>query len=108
MNRDRMRMTGKMPFRGRQPEDLPLRRDQQQFVERVLVIQRDGKFAADMAHGHWQERHVLVFLSGADILGSEAALACARRVAAIALGRGNSRTHAAPTWKSEFRASSAR
>ena len=41
-NRDRQRMTGKMPVHGKQPETFLLHLNHQQFVERFLVIQRDG------------------------------------------------------------------
>ena len=74
-----------MPVFGKQPETFHLRLDHQQFVERVLVIQRNRKFAGGMAHRHRQERHVLVFQGGDDIFGREAALAFTRPVAGIVL-----------------------
>lgn len=76
LSRDRKGMADQPSVHGKQPQTFLLSLDQQQLVKRVIVVKRYFKFAGGMAHGHRQERQILFFQCGSDILRGEAALAC--------------------------------
>ena len=75
MRGDNERMAGEAPVGGEQFETLLLSLDEQQFVERVLVIERWLNRPCRMDDRHRQERHVLIFEGDEYVVRSETALA---------------------------------
>ena len=69
------RMADKTPVGGEQFETFLLSLYEQQFVERVLVIERRLKCLHGMDDRHRQERHVLIFEGDEYVVRSETALA---------------------------------
>ena len=70
-------MTDNLPISGEEFEALLLRLNEEEFVERIVVVNRGFKCSRGMTHGHRSENHILAFEYCNHIIRVEGALSFA-------------------------------